>query len=249
MCQRSSDGSPVDDPLGHHLADPAGAGEPVGAEPGGDEEPAHLALAEAELVVGRERLGAVDQPRDRDLVHRRDAPARVLGDLLEARPVLLEQPAVEVLRDAVERVLVERPRRAVALVAAHHEAGALLAEVDQQVGVAQRRQVLAGGALAERLRDEVLVRERDHRHAHAGQAADLGREHAAGVDDDLGLDRPHSVCTPRTRPSRTSIPVTRVCVKTCAPPSRAAAGQRVGQLRGVEVAVGRRDRTRSARRR
>ena len=74
---------------------------------------------------------------------------------------------------AVELVLVERPRRAVALVAAHHEAGALLAEVHEQVRVAQRRQVLAGAALAERLRHQVLVGERDDRHAHAREAPDL----------------------------------------------------------------------------
>src|SRR5262249_12441401 len=41
------------DPLGDHLADPARAGEPVGTEPGADEEAADLGLAEAELVVRR----------------------------------------------------------------------------------------------------------------------------------------------------------------------------------------------------
>ena len=46
------------DPLGHHLADAARAGQPVRAEAGGDEEAAHLGLAEAELAVGRERLRA-----------------------------------------------------------------------------------------------------------------------------------------------------------------------------------------------
>ena len=44
-------------------------------------------------------------------------------------------------------------------------------------------------ALAERLRDEVLMRERDDRDAHPGEAPELRGEHAAGVDDDLGLDR------------------------------------------------------------
>ena len=53
----------ADDPLGHHLADAAGAGQPVRAESGGHEQPAHGGLAEAELAVGRERLRAVDQPR------------------------------------------------------------------------------------------------------------------------------------------------------------------------------------------
>ena len=41
----------------------------------------------------------------------------------------------------------------------------------------------------DRVAEEVLVRHRDDRHGHARQAADLGRVHAAGVDDDLGGDR------------------------------------------------------------
>ena len=95
-------GLAVGDPLGHDLADAARAGEPVRAEPGGHEEAAHLGLAEAELVVGRERLRAVDQPRILDVLHRRHAHPRVRDDLLEAVPVLLQQPAVEVGRDRVE---------------------------------------------------------------------------------------------------------------------------------------------------
>ena len=55
------------------------------------------------------------------------------------------------------------------------------------VGVAQRRQVRRS-PLAERLGDDVLVRHRDDRHAHAGQPADLRGEHARRVDDDLALD-------------------------------------------------------------
>ena len=86
----------LEDPLGHHAADPAGAREAVRAEAGRDEQPAHLALAQAELVVGGERLGSVDQAGDCDLVHHRHALARVGRDLLEARPVLLQQAAVEV---------------------------------------------------------------------------------------------------------------------------------------------------------
>ena len=180
------------DPLGHHLADAAGACQAVRAEARRDEQPVDLGLAEAELVVGREGLGAVDQLGDGEFVHRRNASARVLGDLLEALPVLLQQLPVEVRRNAVDQRVVERPRRAVALVAAHHDPVALLAVVDEQVGVAQRRQVAVRGArLAHRvewLRDEVLVRHRHDRHAHAGHPADLGGEHPAGVDEDLALD-------------------------------------------------------------
>src|SRR5271166_1170301 len=53
---------PCGDPLRHHPPDPTGAGEPVRAEPGRHVEAPHLALPEAELVVGRERLGTVDEP-------------------------------------------------------------------------------------------------------------------------------------------------------------------------------------------
>ena len=96
-------------------------------------------------------------------------------------------------------------------------------------------------ALAERLGDEVLVRERDDRDAHAGQAPELGGEHAAGVDDDLApRSAPHSVShAAHAAVARRRSPVTRVCVKIRAPPAPRALGQRVGQLRRVEVAVGR----------
>ena len=50
---------------------------------------------------------------------------------------------------------------------------------------------------------------------------------------------PLSVRTPRTRPSRTSIPVTRVFGVDRAAAAPRAVGERVGQLRRVQVAVGR----------
>ena len=124
-----------EDPLGHHLADPAGAGESVGAEPGGDKQAAHVALAETELVVRGERLRSVDQLRDRDLIHHGHAPLGVIGDLLEPLPVLLEQAAVEVRWDAVDEMVVKRPRRATAFVAAHDQSATLFTEVDEVVRV------------------------------------------------------------------------------------------------------------------
>src|ERR1700736_4812840 len=97
---------------------PRSASERMRAEPRRDEQPAHLGLAEAELVVGRERLRSVDQARDRDLVHRRNSPPRVGGDLLKARPVLFEQPTIEVCGNRVEQVPVDRPPGGAALRAA-----------------------------------------------------------------------------------------------------------------------------------
>ncbi len=81
--------------------------------------------------------------------------------------------------------------------------------------------MLARHAVAERLGDQVLVRERDHGDAHAGQAPDLGRVHAARVDHDLGLDVTPLRAHASTRPPATSIPVTRVWVNTWTPPARA----------------------------
>ena len=65
---------------------------------------------------------------------------------------------------------------------------------------------------AGRLRDEVLVRDRDDGHADACEPADLRRVHPAGVDDDLGLDVAAVGLDAADAATRTSIAVTRVCV-------------------------------------
>ena len=229
----------VEDPVGQDLPHAARAGQPVRAEARRDEEAGDLGLAEAELVVGRERLGSVDEPRDADVAHRRYPHPRALGELLEARPVLLEQATVEVRRDPVDAVVVERPRRAAPLVAAHDQAVALLAEVDEVVRVPQRGQVLAGRALPEGLGDEVLVGEGHDRDADARQAPELGGEHPAGVDDDLGLDR----APRRLHAARAAVVDVDALDPRVGEDPRAARprplGQGVGQARGVEVPVGR----------
>ena len=120
---------------------------------------------------------------------RRIAPAMIC---LEPRPVGREELAVEVGRDAVER-----PRRGVPLVAAHAQPADLLAEVDEVVRVAQLGQ--AGVDALDRLGEEVLVGHRDDRDRHARQPADLRREHAAGVDHDVGCDRLAPAVGPRPR--------------------------------------------------
>ena len=132
-----------------------------------------------------------------------------------------------------------------ALVAAHHQPARVLAEVDQEVGIAHRREVVvrtAARSARQRLRDEVLVRHRDERHPHPGHPADLGREHPARVDDDLGLDAaavglhaPHAAALDVDRGDA------RVRVDVAAGLARAL-GERVGQQARVEVAVGRQPR-------
>ena len=91
------------DPFGHHLADPTGAGDAVGAEAGGDEEPGDLALAEDELAVGRERLRAVDQLDHVGVDERRHDLLSGLGDRREAIPVGIEEHVVERRRDVAGR--------------------------------------------------------------------------------------------------------------------------------------------------
>ena len=72
------------------------------AEPRGHPEAADVRRAEDELAVRREGFRPVDQLDDLHVGQRRNADDRVLHELLEARPVLLEEARVEVGRDAVE---------------------------------------------------------------------------------------------------------------------------------------------------
>jgi hypothetical protein len=117
---------PVDDPLGDQLPQPTGTGEPMRTEAGGDPEPADVGGAEDELAVGRERLRAVHEPDDLGVGQHRHPDDCVLHQFLEAVPVLLQQPPVEVGRDAVEA-----PWRRLALVAAHDQTARFAPEVDE----------------------------------------------------------------------------------------------------------------------
>ena len=152
----------------------------MGAEAGGDPEAAHVRRPQDELAVRREGLGPVDEANDLHVAERRNPHEGVLHQLLEAGPVLLEQPPVEVGRDAVEA-----PRGRVALVAAHHEAARLAAEVDEERGVAHGRHVERHPG---RPRDQVHVGHRHDRDDDSGEGSDLAREHAARVHDEVGLD-------------------------------------------------------------
>ena len=209
---------------------------PCAENPAATKKPRDLGLAEDELVVRREALGAVDDPVDARVGHRRDAPDGALHDRLEALHVGRQQLAVEVGRDAVER-----PRRRVALVAAHAQPADLLAEVDEVVRVAELRQARVDAL--DRLGEEVLVRHRDDRHGDADHPADLRREHAAGVDHDVGADLGafarvldgHAGHAAAIRADRDD-PGVRADLGAALP---RAGGQRVGQPGRVEPAVGR----------
>ena len=161
ISQTSIDGSPSRIHSAITRPMPAGAGEPVRAEAGGDEEAAHLALAEAELVVGRERLGAVDQPRDGDLVHRRHAPAEFSAISSKRGQSSSSRRPLKSAGIASSRCSSSAHGAECALVAAHHQArrpprGSRSAGRGRAASAGAR----PARALAERLRDQVLVRER-----------------------------------------------------------------------------------------
>ena len=219
--QRSSSGSPSTIQLRHLTADPAGAGDAVGGESGGDPEAADLGFAEDELVVGGERLGAVDDPADPRVGHRRDAGDRAFHDRLEARQVGRQQLAVEVGRDAVER-----PGRRIALVAAHAQATDLLAKVDEMVRIAELGQARMDAL--DGLGEEVLVRHRDQRHGHADHAARSPgrtcRRRRRRCRRRSPVRSPRcSTVTPVTRPRSVPMPTTRWCGRIEAPRCRAPA--------------------------
>ncbi len=176
-------GTAVDDPLAHDLPDAAGPGEPVCAASSGEPEARDIGLAEEEVGVGRERFRPVEERLDLGVLHRRHAVDCVREQLLHPLPLLGEELRLEAVGDAVDR-----PRRRLPLVAAHHEAADLGAEVDEIVGIAQGRERLE--RRIERLGDEVLVAERDHRHVDADERRDLTRVHAGSVDHDFALDPP-----------------------------------------------------------
>ena len=229
-------GLAVDDPGRDLPPDPPGAGDSVGAEPGRDEEPADGALAEDELVVRGEPLGSVDHPADPGVTDRRDPADGPVHDLLEARPVGCQETAVEVGRDPVEG-----PRCWVALVAAHAQPADLLPEVDQVVGVAHRRQRRRHAV--DPLSEQVLVGHRDDRNVDPCEPADLRGEHAARVDHDLGPDRPLLAVLDDPDPGHPAVGhVDRGHPRPGLdpdPPSAGAGGERLGEARRVEPAVGR----------
>ena len=150
---------------------PPPRGDAEGVEAGADEEVPHLGrLAEDEVAVGREALGAVDELLDAGRLQRRDAAEGELHDRLEMVPVVLEELEGEVVGDAALG-----PGPGVGLVAAHDEAADLLLVVGEAVGVAQGGE--AGGDAVDALGDQVLVLDADEGDVDAGQRGRAARDH------------------------------------------------------------------------
>ena len=180
MCQASSDGVPSTIHSATSCPSPPAPASPWAQKPAAVQKPRTSVGPRMNSPSGVKASGPLISFTT-SCSARRARGRGVLHQLLEARPVLGEELPVEVGRDAVER-----PGRRMAFVAAHDQPARLGRGSRRAARVAHRRHV---ERQARRLRDQVLVRHRHDRDVHAGERADLLREHAARVDDDLGLDR------------------------------------------------------------
>ena len=169
-------------PLGQRHAGAASGGDAEGVEPGTDEELRQLGrLAEDEVAVGREALGAIDQLVDTGGGKGRHAADRQFHRWGEVVEVGVKELEVEVGRDAAVG-----PRQRVRLVAAHHQPADLLLVVRETVGIAQRRQVARHAV--DRCGDHVLVLHRHEGHVHADGRRQRARPLTGAAHDDFAGD-------------------------------------------------------------
>ncbi len=211
-------------------------------------DPEGMALVEPEVghqrrrpddrrTVGRVRDGAVIDLLDPDLAEGRHALDRRLDIGHQPVEIFLEQLVFAVRRRAVHIA----DRRAF-LVGAEQQAACLLAHVPGTVGFAQHAhfgQALALALLDRRMRfsHDILVLDRNDRHLQPDHAAGLAREIAARrydmlADDVAGirLDPPLAAAGPLDR-GHGGVAV------DLAPAIACAAGQGLGQVGGLDVAV------------
>ena len=122
MCQTSSDGTPSTIHSATSCPSPPAPASPCAQKPAAVQRPRTSVGPRMNSPSGVNASGPLISLITSASLERRHADDRVLHQLLEPRPVLGEQLAVEVRRDPVER-----PRRRVALVAAHDQAARLRA--------------------------------------------------------------------------------------------------------------------------
>ena len=209
---------------------PPAPASPCAQKPAATQKPRTSVGPRMNSPSGRERLRAVDEP---DTSASASIGTRTIAFSISSWKRSQSSSSSRPLKSGG---MPSRPHGAgLPLVAAHHQAAGLAAEVDEQRRVAHRRQL---ERQVGRARDQVLVRHRDHRDDDAGERADLGGEHPAGVDDDLGLDAA-PVGLDRLDPAALDLdpghPRVRLDLGAAAP---GALGEREGELARVDVAVG-----------
>ena len=219
---------------------------PAGAAGGGDAERLPLVQpevgqapsgADQRVAVRRERNGAAVHALDAQLAKRRHAANGGFDVRREAVEV-----GVEEFVFALGMRAVRIAGGSAVLVRAQHQPARFLAHVPGAVGFAQYRQFRQPRLAARRqLRvcfgDDVLVLHRQHGNVQPHQRASAPRETAGGADDVLA----HHVALVRRHPPlpgpsaldarHAGLPLNRRAL------GAGAAGERLGQVRGLDVAV------------
>ncbi len=181
--QQVDRGLAIDDPLGQGPTRAAGRRDPDRVEAGADEEtPDGRRLAEDELVVRREALGAVVELPDTGVAQCRYAHEGTVHQDREVVPVLVEQLELEGIRDLIGR----DPRPGIGLEATDDEAADLLLEVCVAIRIAQDREVRPHPV--DLVRDDIEVLGGVERHRDADLRREVIGPLTCAVDDDLGLD-------------------------------------------------------------
>ena len=222
MCQRSRLGSPSEIHSAIDAPDAARARQAVGTETRGYEQAAHLGLPEAELVVRCEGLGSVDHPGDLHVLHLRHTLSGTGHDLLE--PFQSSSSNLPLSRAGCGRTQPRRRagRRAPIDARSRPSRGHRPPRGSRRAGRGRAAWVAGSGS---RSRNGCVIR----------YSCDIGttgmRTPASRPTSALDIPAaitavshstsPRSVRTRSTRPSRTSMPVTRVEVRIVAPPRRA----------------------------
>ena len=187
------------------------------------------------VAVGRVGDRAVDHLLDACRAEDRHA-ANCLGDIA-LQPV--EVVRKELKREGRRHRFAAAPmRRRLPLVGAEQQPVPLLAQVVAVVRVAQERQFsLAPRELADRVGDEVLVGHRHARDIPPVEAADLGRTVACRVDDRLARDRAGRRLDPPFAGRRSSHSGDAAVTDDPGSLVPRALRQRLGELRGIDVAI------------
>ena len=184
---------PLGDPFGKRHSGPAARGNPERVEACTDKEPRLFRrLAEDEIAIGREALGAIDQLLDTCRLqggHTRQGAFHHRREMVEI--------AVEQLEGKRVGRAVDCPGDRVGLVAAHNEAADLFLPVGQPIGVAQCWQVRGH---TDGLGDHVLVLDRDQRDIHTDGRGKRARPEPGTADNALAGDGPAHALYPGDAP-------------------------------------------------
>ena len=222
----------LDQPLRHHVAEPAAGQDADRVEAAGEVEVVDLGrLAEHRRQVVGEALRPAEERADAGVLERREAPHRHLEERRQPVPVGREHR-----ERAVARRSVECPGLGDRLEHPDEEAAALLAVVAVGLAVLDHRHRLRRDA-GDRLGEQVVVLRGLQRHGDAGLGRQLATPQSRGEHDLLALD----VTPRRTHPDHARAVEDEVgdlgALEDPGPPLPGALGHRHRHVDGVGPAL------------